>query len=410
MKQVTIQDLRLHVVALPLVELLKTSFGAEPFKTAIIVEAVSRSGLTGWGEIPVKTKPSYGAETVLTAWHIARDFLVPILRGQTIDSPTALPALFSSLRGNHHARAGVEAAVWDLMAKANDMPLANYFAAHLPAGNRPRDSVSVGVSIGIQDSLESQIALVKKRLDEGYRRIKLKIEPGWDLAVARAIREQFPDIMLMLDANSAYTLGDADRLKELDQFDLLMIEQPLAHDDLYQHSMLQPQLRTPICLDESISSAHDWQVARKLDAGRILNLKPARVGGFSESLKLYQLCAETKTPLWIGGMLETGIGRAANLSFAALPGVNLPSDISATDRYFNPDVTEPPFLLEAGSCIKAPTGAGIGVAVQRDRLDEAAARWREVNPFLRHCLPGLARVLALSPREVRRGEPWLAQI
>jgi len=380
LRPVTIQDIKLHVVVLPLVELLKTSFGAEPHKTAIIVEAVSRSGLTGWGEISVKTKPSYGAETVLTALHVARDFLIPKLHGKTLASPSEVPSLLASVRGNNHARAGVEAAVWDLMAKANDMRLADYFAVHLP-GNAPRNAVSVGVSIGIQDSLESQIALVKKRLDEGYRRIKLKIEPGWDVAVARAIRQRFPTISLMLDANSAYTLEDAERLKQLDQFDLLMIEQPLAYDDIYEHSQLQPQLRTPICLDESIHSAHDWQVALRLGAGRILNLKPARVGGFTESLKIYQLYAETQTPLWIGGMLETGIGRAANLSFAALPAVNLPSDISATDRYFNPDITEPPFVLEPGSCISLPDGPGIGVEVQRDRLAEAASRWRAVNPF-----------------------------
>ncbi|MCY3780192.1 MAG: o-succinylbenzoate synthase [Chloroflexi bacterium] len=381
MTSVTIQDIKLHVIALPLVELLRTSFGAEPYKTAIIVEAMSRAGLTGWGEIPVKTKPSYGAETVLTALHVARDFILPKLRGESLSSPSEVPELLTSIRGNHHARAGVEAAVWDLMAKANDMRLADYFAAQLSPGNAPRNSVSVGVSIGIQDSLESQVALVKKRLDEGYTRIKLKIAPGWDVEVARAIRQRFPDILLMLDANSAYTLDDAERLKQLDQFDLLMIEQPLAYADIYEHSLLQPQLRTPICLDESIYSAHDWQIALRLGAGRILNLKPARVGGFTESLKIYQLCAETQTPLWVGGMLETGIGRAANLSLAALPAVNLPSDISATDRYFNPDITEPPFILEQGSCISPPGGHGIGVEVQRDRLAEAESRWREVNPF-----------------------------
>ena len=261
------------------------------------------------------------------------------------------------------------------------MRLADYFAAHLPPGNAPRESALVGVSIGIQDSLESQIALIEKRLDEGYQRIKLKIAPGWDVELARAVRQRYPDIMLMLDANSAYTLDDAEHLKQLDQFDLLMIEQPLAHDDIYEHSRLQPQLQTPICLDESISSAHDWQVALRLGAGGILNLKPTRVGGFTESLKLYQLCSETNTPLWIGGMLETGIGRAANLSFAALPGVNLPSDISATNRYFDPDITEPPFVLGHGSQICLPQGPGIGVEVQRDRLAAAAARWKEYNPF-----------------------------
>ena len=381
MKPVTIKAIKLHVVALPLVELLKTSFGAEPFKTAIIIEAVSERGLTGWGETALKTKPSYGSETVLTALHVTRDFLIPKLLGQTLRTPTEVAALVKTVRGNHHARAGLEAALWDLLAKANDMRLADYFAAHLPAGNAPRDSALVGVSIGIQDSLEAQLALIQKRLDEGYGRIKLKIEPGWDLELARAVRERFPEITLMLDANSAYTLEDAEHLNQLDEFDLLMIEQPLAYDDIYEHSLLQPRLKTPICLDESIYSAHDWKIALRLGAGRILNLKPTRVGGFSESLKIYRLCQETATPLWIGGMLETGIGRAANLSFAALPAVNLPSDISATNRYFDPDITEPPFKLEAGSTIRLPAGPGIGVEVQRERLAEAEARWRESNPF-----------------------------
>ena len=381
MKSVTIQEIKLHLIALPLVELLKTSFGAEPYKCAIIVEAVDSEGRRGWGETALKTKPSYGAETILTALHITRDFLIPKLVGQTLDSPTQVPERFKSVRGNHHARAGVEAAIWDLMAKANDMRLADYFALHLPAGNAPRESAQVGVSIGIQDSLDEQIALIKKRLAEGYQRIKLKIAPGWDLELATAVRRHFPDIMLMLDANSAYTLADADHLRQLDQFDLLMIEQPLAYDDIYEHSLLQPQLNTPICLDESIYSAQDWRIALELGAGKILNLKPTRVGGYSESLKIYELCVERGNPLWIGGMLETGIGRAANLSFAALPGVSLPSDISATDRYFDPDITEPPFVLGADSSLKLPTGAGIGVEVQRDRLAEAEARWREHNPF-----------------------------
>ena len=381
MKPITIKAIKLHIVALPLVELLKTSFGAEPFKTAIIIEAVSENGLAGWGETALKTKPSYGSETVLTALHITRDFLIPKLLGQTLRSPTEVPALVKTVRGNHHARAGVEAALWDLLAKANDMRLADYFAAHLPAGNRPRESALVGVSIGIQDSLDAQLALIQKRLDEGYGRIKLKIGPGWDIELARAVRARFPDITLMLDANSAYTLDDADHLKQLDQFDLLMIEQPLAYDDIYQHSLLQPQLNTPICLDESIYSAQDWQIAMRLGAGRILNLKPTRVGGYTESLKIYRLCQESGTPLWIGGMLETGIGRAANLAFAALPAVNLPSDISATNRYFDPDITEPPFELAPGSSIRLPQGPGIGVDVQRERLAEAEARWRESNPF-----------------------------
>jgi len=381
LKSITIQEIRLHVIAMPLVELLKTSFGAEPYKTAILVEAVDSDGHTGWGETALKTQPAYGAETIITALHITRDFLIPKLVGQTLDTPTRAPELLSSARGNHHARAGVEAAIWDLMAKANDIRLADCFALHLPPDHAPRDSVRVGVSIGIQDSLDEQIALIQKRLDEGYRRIKLKIAPGWDLDLARAVRQRFPDIVLMLDANSAYSLADADHLRQLDEFNLLMIEQPLAYNDIYEHSLLQPQLSTPICLDESIHSAGDWRLALELGAGKILNLKPTRVGGFTESLKLYELCVERGIPLWIGGMLETGVGRAANLAFAALPGVTLPSDISATDRYFDPDITEPPFVLGDGSALKLPEGAGIGVEVQPDRLAEAEARWRAYNPF-----------------------------
>ncbi len=381
MKSVTIQDVKLHLVALPLVELLKTSFGAEPYKSAIIIEVTTEKGLTGWGETALKTKPSYGSETILTALHITRDFLIPKLFGQRLGSPTEVPALLKSVRGNHHARAGIEAAIWDVMAQANDMRLADYFACHLPTGNAPRESVAVGVSIGIQDSMDDQIALIRKRVDEGYERIKLKIAPGWDVELARAVRRHFPHIMLMLDANSAYTLADADHLKQLDEFDLMMIEQPLAYDDIYEHSLLQPQLRTPVCLDESIYSAHDWKIAMRLGAGKILNLKPTRVGGYTESLKLYQLCVQNQVPLWIGGMLETGIGRAANLAFAALPGVTLPSDISATNRYFDPDIADPPFVLGAGSRLKLPQGIGIGVEVQRDRLAEAEATWREYNPF-----------------------------
>ena len=385
MKSVTVEAIKLHVIALPLVELLKTSFGAEPCTSAILVEVVDSDGNVGWGEMAVKTKPSYGAETILTALHVTRDFLLPQLLGVTLDAPTQAPRLFRSVRGNHHARAGLEAAIWDLMAKANDMRLADYFAAHLPPGAAPRESAVVGVSIGIQETLDEQLALIQKRLDEGYRRVKLKIAPGWDLELASAVRQRFPDITLMLDANSAYTLADAARLRQLDEFDLLMIEQPLAYDDIYEHSLLQPQLRTPICLDESICSAHDWRIALELGAGKVLNLKPTRVGGFSESLKIYQLCVERETPLWIGGMLETGVGRAANLAFAALPGVTLPSDISATDRYYDPDISEPPFVLQADSTLKLPEGAGIGVEVQPERVAEAEERWRAYNPFAPLC-------------------------
>ncbi len=381
MKSVTIKDIKYHIVALPLVELLKTSYGAEPFKTGLIIEVLTEDNLTGWGEGAIKTKPSYSAETVLTALHVTRDFLIPQLVGKTLSSPTEVPQLIKSVRGNPIARAAVEAAVWDVMAKANDMRLADYFAHHLPEGNTPRDAINAGVSIGIQDTVEEQVAIIRKRVDEGYKRIKLKIAPGWDIELAKAVRAEFPDIMLMLDANSAYTLKDAEHLKQLDQFNLIMIEQPLAYNDIYEHSKLQPQLETAICLDESIHTALDWKLAIDLGAGEILNLKPARVGGYTESLKCYNLCVENNKPLWIGGMLETGIGRAANVAFASLPGVTLPCDISATNRYYDPDLTEPPFELQSDSTIKVPDGIGIGVEVQRDRLEAAKATWQDYNPF-----------------------------
>ena len=216
---------------------------------------------------------------------------------------------------------------------------------------------------------------------KGYKRIKLKIKPGKDVNLAQAVRNRYPDIMLMLDANSAYTLEDADHLKQLDQFSLLMIEQPLSHDDIYEHGKLAKQISTPICLDESIKTANDLRLALQVGAIGILNLKPARVGGFAEALKIYEICVEHDLPLWIGGMMETGIGRAANVAFASLPGVTLPCDISATDRYFNPDLTEPPFVLNDDSTLTVPDDIGIGIEVERDRIEQAVAKWHEHDQY-----------------------------
>jgi O-succinylbenzoate synthase len=262
------------------------------------------------------------------------------------------------------------------------MRLADLFASYLPEGHASRGYAVVGVSIGIQKSIEDTIKVIQKRYDQGYRRIKLKIQPGWDVEFARGIRAVLPDIVMMLDANSAYTLADADHLMQLDDFNLLMIEQPLADDDIYEHSKLQPRLKTPICLDESIKSVSDLRLALELRALRILNLKPVRVGGYVESLDIYQLCGEHDLPLWIGGMMETGVGRAANVAFASLPGVTLPSDISATDRYYNPDVTEPPFVLDENSTLAVPDAPGIGVEVQPDRLERGKQLWREVCTYV----------------------------
>lgn len=381
LKPITIESIRLHPVGLPLVERLRTSASWEPFKSAVIVELVTSDGVTGWGECPTKMRPSYAYESMVTALHVMTEFFIPALLGKTVTSPTEIPTLIGEIRGHPMAKHAVESAVWDASAKTNSVTLAQHFAGHVSIDSKPKDAVTVGVSIGIQDSVEKTLQIITKRLDEGYQRIKLKIQPGWDVELARGVRAIYPDITLMLDANSAYSLDDTDHLKELDEFDLLMLEQPLAYNDIYQHSKLQPKLKTPICLDESIYTADDARLAVEIGAAKIINLKPARVSGYTESLALYEFCVEANVPLWVGGLLETGVGRAANLAFASLPGVTLPSDISATNRYFDPDLTEPSFKLNSDSTITVPDSDGIGVDVQLDRLAEARDRWNEQHPY-----------------------------
>lgn len=382
MKSITIKNIFIHTVALPLVEPLRTSFGVEPNKTAVLLEVVTEAGVIGWGEASVDTYPGYGSETIATATHVLKNFILPRLVGKTIEKAIEVPLILKAVRGHEHTKAGIEAAVWDACAKTNNMRLADYFAGFLPEGHESRNKATVGVSIGIQETVDDTLLIINKRLVQGYGRIKLKIKQGWDVELARGVRDALPDITLMLDANSDYTLADADHLKQLDAFNLLMIEQPLAYYDIYEHGKLQAQLETPICLDESVKSANDLLMAMQVGAIKILNLKPARVGGYSESLDIYQICVENELPLWIGGMLETGIGRASNIAFASLPGVTLPCDISATDRYFDPDITEPAFVLGNDSTLAVPDGYGIGVEVQRDRLKAATVNWEKVNPFV----------------------------
>ncbi len=381
MRSITIRNVEVFTVALDLVERLRTSFGEEPFKAAVLVAVHTDDGVVGWGECSAEVLPGYSYETIGTTQHVLAEFLIPALLGQTISSPTDVPALISLTRGHPLAKHGLEAAVWDAFAKANDVSLAQLFALYLPAGNQPRGYATVGVSIGIKPTVEATNATIALRLKQGYGRIKLKIKPGWDVELARGVRKVFPDITLMLDANSAYTLDDAEHLRQLDEFNLLMLEQPLGYMDIYEHSKLKPQIRTPLCLDECIHSANDLRLALDLNAISILNLKPARVGGYTESLDAYNVCVQNHLPLWIGGLLETGIGRAANLAFASLPGVTLPCDISATNRYYDPDLTEPPFELGPNSTIAAPTAPGIGIEVRMDRVREAVARWEAEYPY-----------------------------
>ena len=381
MKSVTVKAVRLYPIAMPLVERLGTSFGKEPFKAAILIEMETAEGVVAWGETSSEINPGYSSETVGSALHVLHEFLVPKIIGKTINSPTDVPALLRQVRGHPLAKHGVEAAVWDAFAKTNGMSLAELFASFLPEGHQSRGYATVGVSIGIQSSVEETLKIIEKRLGEGYERIKLKIKPGWDVELAKGVRAAYPDITMMLDANSAYTLDDAEHLKQLDDYGLLMIEQPLAYNDIYEHSKLQPQLKTPVCLDESILNADDVRLALELGACKILNLKPARVSGYTESLEIYRLCVENDLPLWIGGLLETGVGRAANLAFASLPGVTLPCDISATSRYYDPDIAEPAFTLGENSTIAVPSGPGIGVDVQMERVQDAMKRWQDTYPY-----------------------------
>ncbi len=361
-----IERILLHPIAMPLVEALMTSFGGDPLRPAILVE-LHLGGVVGWGECTAGWSPGYSYETIGTAMHILSDFYVPAVIGKTsLDS-------LRRFRGHPMAHAALETAYWAALAEYRQVPFGDLLGA-----NRKK-RVEVGVSIGIQPGIDATLAVIEKRLNEGYRRVKLKIKPGWDVEMLREVRRAHPDISLMADANSAYTLDDAPLLKQLDDLNLLMIEQPLGNDDIYQHSKLQPQLQTPICLDESIRNADDARLAIEIGAGKIINLKPARIGGIGESLKLHTFCYEAGVPLWIGGMLETGVGRAANLAIASLPGVTLPGDLSATNRYYAPDLTNEVFTLNReDSTITVPSGAGLGVTVNMDRLVEAELAFSSV--------------------------------
>jgi O-succinylbenzoate synthase len=356
-----IDRIELHHIAMPLVSPFRTSFGVTTERPCILV-AVHADGLTGWGECVAEDGPFYSAETIATAWHILSRFLIPVVIGQEIADPADLVRRIAPVRGHPIAKAALENAFWDLAAQKAGLSLAALLGA-------VRDRVPVGVSIGIQPSIEALVEAVQGYVAQGYRRIKLKIEPGWVTEPIGRIRTLFPDIALMADANSAFTLADAPLLQTLDQFNLLMIEQPLGYDDIADHARLQRQLRTPICLDESIKSPADMQAAVDLQACRVLNMKVGRVGGLTNALRIHALCTEAGIPMWCGGMLETGVGRAVNLALAGLPNFRLPGDISATDRYYHEDIADPPFVLNReDSTISVPDRPGIGVTVDQERV------------------------------------------
>jgi O-succinylbenzoate synthase len=355
-----IEAITLHHISMPLVHPFRTSFGVEEERPCIIVE-VRSEGLTGWGECVAMEGPWYSAETTTTAWHILTQFLCPMLIGNEIATPADANRLIKRVRGNPMARAGIENALWDLFAKAQGVPL-----SQLLGGVRSR--VPVGVSIGIQPTIDALAKRVASFVELGYGRVKCKIEPDWTYEPLARIRADFPDALLMADANSAFTLADAPMLRELDALNLLMIEQPLGYDDIADHARLQRELTTPICLDESIHAIADAQAMIDLQAGRIINMKQGRVGGVSIALQIHDMAQAAGIAMWCGGMLETGIGRSLNIHLATLPNFTLPGDISATDRYYAEDITDHFVLNADDSTMSVPTGPGIGVTVRRDRL------------------------------------------
>jgi O-succinylbenzoate synthase len=357
-----IEQLTLHHVRMPLVAPFETSFGRQTERECILITLCSQ-GLQGYGECVADQTPGYSYETTGTAWHIIKDFIAPLILGQDVQDAGDFQQRVQGIRGHHLAKAGIEMALWDLLGKRTGQSLRELLGG-------VRQQVSVGVSVGLQETPAVLLQVVERYLAGGYRRVKLKIKPGRDVEDTALIRKSFPDLMLQVDANSAYTLESARALEPLDALDLLLIEQPLFEDDIWDHRELQSRLRTPICLDESVVSPRHARYALEMEACRIINIKAGRVGGLSQAIAIHDLCRANQVPVWCGGMLETGVGRASNLALASLPGFTLPGDISASDRYYARDITYERFTLNADSTIDVCSGPGLGVTIDEIALHQ----------------------------------------
>jgi o-succinylbenzoate synthase len=367
-----IESIELIEINLPLVHFFETSFGRTYERRIILTRVVDADGAEGWGECTAGETPSYSEEWTESCWHAMEKILAPRVIGAPVERAENVWDLMKPVRGNRMAKAAIETACWDLEAKKSGAPLWK----HLGGANR---EIRCGVSIGIQDSIEQLLEKIQTELDAGYQRIKIKIAPHWDYEVIKRVRETFGDILLMGDANSAYTLADIDKLKSLDEFDLMMLEQPLSNDDIVDHAKLQQAIKTPICLDEPIKSPDDARKAIELKSGKIINLKNGRVGGHAESKRVEKICREANIPVWCGGMLESGVGRAHNIAISTLAGYTMPGDVSASKRYFHEDVIEPAVEVSPEGTITAPDAPGIGFEVRRDRIDKAAVRRVEIK-------------------------------
>ncbi len=359
----------IYEISMPLKEDFETSFGKTKWRRALLIKLTDDVGHEGWGEVVSGDGPWYSYETVLTSWHIIEDYLFNYLEGDV--SPFIFQKRAERIRGHNMAKAGIDEALWDLYAKQEGKPLYEIIGGE----KRP---VKVGVSIGIKKTIEELLKTIGRRLNEGYERIKLKIKPGVDVEIIDRVRREYPDILLQVDANAAYELSDMETLRRLDKYNLLMIEQPLHYDDLLDHSVLKTKLHTPLCLDESIKSPRHARYALQLESTDIINIKPGRVGGITPSLQIHDLWSvKAKRPVWIGGMLETGVGRAILVALGTLPGVKYHSDISASDRYYEEDIITKPWRLEKGSVLTPRSLPGIGVEVDYNLLEKYTVKVKE---------------------------------
>ncbi|MGB6599064.1 MAG: o-succinylbenzoate synthase [Candidatus Acidiferrum sp.] len=361
-----IESIKLREVQMRLKAPFETSFGVSHQRRIILVEVVA-DGASGWGEVTASETPGYNSETTDTAWHVISDFVAPALIGKTISSAADCSGLLATIRGHQMAKSGVENALWDAEAHLKGVPLSKLLGGTL-------DEIASGVSLGIRENSRSLVMRVDEELRSGYQRIKLKIKPGKDLEYVAAVRKEFPGILLSVDANSAYRLEDAAHLRNLDDHKLLMMEQPLNWDDIYAHSKLQSQIQTAICLDECINNAMHALAAIELKACRIINIKLGRVGGHSEARRVEEVCRTHAIPVWCGGMLESGIGRAHNIAMSTLAGFTLPGDVSASARYWSEDIIEPEVEVTPKGTIHVPKAPGIGYAVRRDRIEQLTVR------------------------------------
>jgi O-succinylbenzoate synthase len=361
-----IERIELSLLEMPYVHYFETSLGREESRTFILVK-VSSGGEFGYGEVVADRIPLYSYETTSTAWAVLKEFLIPIVFEFGITNPQDFYERVQVFKGHPMAKAGLELALWDLFAKVKEQPLWEIYGGE-------KQEIPAGVSVGIQDSVEQLLDRIHSFLDEGYQRIKIKIKPKWDVHVCEEVRKEFPDIPLQVDANGAYTLNDKETLKKLDDFGLLMIEQPFPAYDLWDHSRLQMEMETPLCLDESATSQDTVRKALEMGSCRIVNIKVGRVGGIIEAIKIHDFCQGKNIPVWCGGMLESGIGRAHNIHLATLSNFALPNDLSASKRYYKQDLIEPPIDLTPRGTIAVPHSPGIGVNPQEDRIKKATLR------------------------------------